>query len=91
MTALDLFQQLQTLEVVLTPSPNGTLRYKAPKGVLTPALLDTMRQHKQALHALVEACEERAAIAQYCGRLEQPAAEALAWECVVGEAQRRHG
>jgi hypothetical protein len=39
--------------VVLTPSPDGTLRYKAPKGVLTRARVDAMRQHKDELHGRV--------------------------------------
>ena len=87
MTALDLIQQLRDLGVVLTPYPDGTLRYKAPKGTLTPALVDTMRQHKAVLYDLVEEWSERAAIAKYCGGLEHQAAEALAWQCVLEEAQ----
>jgi hypothetical protein len=78
MTALALLQQLPAFGVVLTPSPDGTLRYKAPKGVLTPALLDAMRQHKQELHGLVEDWSERAAIAEYCGGLPRVEAQALA-------------
>jgi hypothetical protein len=85
MTALDLFQQLQHVEVVLTPYPDGTLRYKAPKGTLTPALLAEIRQHKDELHGLLEALEERAAIAEYCAGLSRAAAEALAWQCGLGE------
>jgi|SRR2546425_8746402 len=83
MTALDVLHQLHALGVSMTPSPDGTVRYKAPKGVLTPALLEMMRQHKAELLDLVEAFEERAAIAQYCGGLSRPAAEALAWKCVL--------
>lgn len=83
MTALDLFQQLRALGVVLTPSPDGTVRYRAPQGVLTPALLDALRQHKQELLDLVEAFEERAAIAEYCGGLSRASAEALAWESLM--------
>jgi hypothetical protein len=83
MTVLRLFQQLHALGVVLTPSPDGTLRYKAPKGVLTLALVDAMRQHKDELHDLVEAFEERAALAQYGGELERPAAETLAWQWLL--------
>jgi TubC N-terminal docking domain len=85
MTARDLLQHLQERGVVLTPYLDGTLRYKAPQGLLTSGLLDTMRQHKAALHELVEAVEERAAIAEYCGNLARPAAEALAWQYVLGE------
>src|SRR2546426_913081 len=60
MTALDVLHQLHALGVSMTPSPDGTVRYKAPKGVLTPALLEMMRQHKAELLDLVEAFEERA-------------------------------
>ena len=54
MTALDLLQQLDALGVSLTPHPDGTLRCRAPKGTLTPALVDSMRQHRQQLHDLVQ-------------------------------------
>ena len=84
MTALALLQQFHECGVLLTPYPDGTLHYKAPKGVLTPTLLDGMRQHKAALHALVETFEERAAIAEYCGGLSRADAERLAWACVLG-------
>ena len=83
MTALALLQQLQPLEVVLTPYPDGTLRYKAPKGTLTSELLDGMRRHKEELHGVVEDFKERAALAEYCGGLPRPEAEALAWQCVL--------
>lgn len=83
MTALDVHQQLHALGVVLTPYPDGTLRYKAPKGTMTPALLDQVRQHKAELHGLLEAFEERAAIAEFCGGLTREEAEQLAWQCVL--------
>jgi hypothetical protein len=50
--------------------------------VLTPALVDAMRQHKQELYALVEAFEERAAIIEYDGRKPCDEAERLAWPCI---------
>jgi hypothetical protein len=53
MTALALLQQLHELDVALEPYLDGTLRYHAPKGALTTALLDAMRQHKPGRHALV--------------------------------------
>ena len=89
MTALDLLQQLHALGVVLTPYPDGTLRYKAPKGTLTPALVDGMRQHKTALLDLVEEWSERASIVEYCGGLSRVEAEALAWQCVLGAVSPR--
>jgi len=79
MTALTFFQQLYSLGVVLTPYPDGTLRYKALKGTMTPELLDAMRQHKDVLHGLVEDFEERAAIAEYSGGVPRAEAERLAW------------
>jgi len=84
LSPLALFQELRRLGVRLTPYPDGTLRHT---GTLTPALLDAMRQHKAALHDLVEAFEERAAIAEYCGGLSRAEAERLAWACVCGESQ----
>jgi|SoiMethySBSTD1v2_1073268.scaffolds.fasta_scaffold129995_3 tubulysin polyketide synthase-like protein len=69
--------------IILTPYPDGTLHYKAPKGTMTPALVERIRQHKAELHALVEAFEERAAIAEYCGGLPRAEAEALAWTCLL--------
>ena len=89
MTALDLLHQLHDRGVILTPYPDGTVRCRASKGVLTPALLDGMRQHKVALHALVEEWSERAALAEYCGGLSRAEAEALAWQCVLGEVSAR--
>ncbi len=83
MTALALLQQFHELGVVLTPYLDGTLRYKAPKAVLTPALLDGMRQQKDELHVLVEEWSERAALAEYCGGLSRADAEQLAWETLL--------
>ena len=85
MTALALFQHLHELHVALKPYPDGSLRYKALKGVLTPELLDAMREHKTALHALVEAFEERAALMEYEGGLPKGEAEWQAFLCVQGE------
>ena len=85
MTTLQLLQSLHAAGVVLKPYPDGTLRYKAPKGTMTPALRDGMRQHKAALHTGVEAFEQRAALAEYCGGLARRKAEQVAWQCVLGE------
>ena len=85
MTALALLQQLHEHGLALTPSPDGTVRCRAPKGVLTPALLDAMRQHKSELHALVEDWSERAAIMEYEGGLTREDAEWQACLCVQGE------
>jgi len=85
MTALALLQQLSDLGIVLTPYPDGTLRYKAPEGTLTSELLDGMRRHKEELHGVGEAFEERASIAEYCSGLSRPEAEVLAWACILAE------
>ena len=83
MTLLDLLHHLHEHGVILLPSPDGTVRCRAPKGVLAPALVDAMRQYKPELHALVEEWSERAAIAEYCGGLSRADAERLAWVCVL--------
>jgi len=83
MTAVDVFQQLHEHGATLTPALDGTVRCQAPKGVLTPARVETMRELKAELHDLVEAFEERAAIAEYCGGLSRPEAEQVAWESVL--------
>lgn len=83
MSARALLQQLHAHGVVLMPSPDGTVRCRAPKGVLTPALVAELRQQKGPLHALVEEWSERAAIAEYCGGLAREAAERLAWRCIL--------
>lgn len=85
MTTLELCQQLHALGVVLRPSPDGTLRYKAPKGVMTPALVKGLRQRRGEVHDLVEEWSERAAIIEYAGGLSQAEAEHLAWQCLVQE------
>ena len=84
-TPLTLLLSLHALGVILTPWPDGTVRCRAPTGVLTPALHATLRQHQQALLDLLEAFEERAAIAEYCGGLAREDAERLAWDCLVQE------
>jgi len=83
MTALALFRQLHALGVVLKPNPDGTLHYKAPKGTLTPELLDALRQHKAELYDLLETFEEHVAIVEYDGGLARAEAERLAWEWLV--------
>jgi hypothetical protein len=79
MTAPALFQQLHVLGVTLVPHPDGTLHCRTPRGVLTPELADRIREHKAELHALVEAFEERAAIAEYAGHVPRAESERLAW------------
>ncbi len=99
MTALELFTTLRDLGVMLTPTcdygdvPPGEdatrrslvfgLHVKVPQGVLTDALRVAIREHKAALLELVEAFEERAAIAEMDGGLSRESSEALAWASLV--------
>jgi TubC N-terminal docking domain len=53
MTARDILQQCHELGVNLMPSPDGMIRCRASKGVLTPTFLNTIRQHKLELLALL--------------------------------------
>jgi hypothetical protein len=53
MTPLALLHHLQASGVELTPSPDGSLRCRAPQGVLTPPLVEAMRMAKAALVALL--------------------------------------
>jgi hypothetical protein len=89
MTALTLFQTLRSCGVELTPHPDGTLGYKAPKGILTPQLLDAMRAHKPMLLDLVETFSERAAMLEFDAGLDRADAEWLAWQELGGEGPPR--
>jgi len=53
MSAADLLTQLATLGVTLTAPAADRLVYRAPRGVLTPDLLQAMREAKAALCALL--------------------------------------
>jgi hypothetical protein len=52
-TAEMVLARLQRLGVRLTVTDEGQLRYRAPQGVLTPALLGTVRRHREALGVLI--------------------------------------
>ena len=52
MTAIDLFNRLQELEILLSLVGNQ-LRYDAPKGIMTPELLDAISAHKVELIELI--------------------------------------
>jgi hypothetical protein len=80
MTPLDVLQDLRNLGVALTPYPDGTIRYKARRGVLTDVLREAIRLHKEALHALIERYEERAALMEFLGGLTREDAEVQAWQ-----------
>ena len=56
-----------------------------PTQQLTDLQRHYLHQYQEALLDLLEALEERAAIAEWCGRLPRAEVEALAWQCVLGE------
>ena len=85
-----LLLELHALSVVLTPCPDGTLRTQGPTGVLTPALLEGLRQHQAALYGFVEVWGERAAIVEYDGGLTRAEAEQRAWQS-LREERVTHG
>jgi len=101
MTALALLEQLDAHAVVLTPSPEGTLRYKAPSGVLTDALRDALRQHQAALLALLHAPADSVPVpVSRCTRIgphnfmkqRNPLArEEVQWRCSVCNALQEAG
>jgi TubC N-terminal docking domain len=90
MTPLALLTTLRSLAVTLTPQVNR-LRVDAPAGVLTDALRHALRIQKTALLDLVEAVEERAAIAEYCSGLPRAEAEQLAWDCMLDKPVHANG
>jgi hypothetical protein len=90
MTLSALLSTLHAAGVALTLDA-GALRYRAPKGVMTPDLLQQLAEYKAALLDLLEAFEERAAIMEYEGGLSQEEAERLAWACVLDEPQPYSG
>ena len=80
--AVELLAELRALGVVLSIDGDGRLAYDAPAGVLGDDLMARMRAERDGLLALVERFEERAAIAEFDGRLTREDAEALAWESI---------
>jgi hypothetical protein len=81
-----LLATLHTLDVRLRPMVTD-VEIDAPAGVLTPALRETIRAHKQELLDLVEAFEQRAAIMEHEGGQSREDAEWQAFLCVQGEMQ----
>jgi hypothetical protein len=94
MTALDLLQQLHTLAVVVTPTPEGDLSVKPPKSVLTDALRLAIREHKAALLALLQAPPDsvpssacsRIGPHNYMKQRNPLAREEVQWRCSVCNA-----
>ena len=79
---LALLRLLRDMGIALRPDGNH-LYVDITAGNVTRAILEALRQHQDALLDLVEALEERAAIAQYCAGLPRVEAEALAWQAVM--------
>jgi hypothetical protein len=88
MTPLALLAHLHGAGVTLWNDAE-TLRYRAPKGVMTAELLTRIRTHKEALLTLLELYEERAAILEYCAGLSRAEAERHAWQVVLDHSERR--
>jgi hypothetical protein len=83
MTAPDIIRALHAQGVTLALYGLGRIRV-TPAAVLSPNWRQAIQAHREALLALLEAFEERAAIAEYCGSLSRAEAEKLAWQWVLG-------
>lgn len=83
-TPLALLRLLREMSVTLRPDGNR-LYVEITAGNVTRDLLEALRQHQDALLDLVEAFEERAAIAEFCAGLPRVEAEDLAWQAVLGK------
>jgi hypothetical protein len=79
MTARDIIQAAQAHGVTLALHGPERIRVMPP-GVLPSALREAIREHREEILTLLEAFEERAAIAEYCGGLARPEAERLQTE-----------
>lgn len=89
MTPLALLWTLRDLGVLLTPLPDGHIHVDAPAGVLTDALRQAIRQHKEALLDMAEWYEERAGLLEHDGGLSRAEAEQQAWLCLEERYGRR--
>jgi hypothetical protein len=85
-TPFALLVSLRDMGIALRPDGNR-LYVDITAGNVTRGMLEALRQHKEALLDLVEAFEERAAIAEYCGGLAREDAEWQAFLSVQGEYQ----
>ena len=76
MTALDVLQQLHDLGVLSTPLPDRSVRSRAPKGVLTRAMLATMRLFSWALAATTMALDKASPLPVLMSEMEAQMREA---------------
>jgi hypothetical protein len=79
-----LLRLLRAMSFTLRPDGNH-LYVDITAGDVTRAMLEALHQHQEGLLDLVEAFEERAAIAEFCAGLPRVEAEALAWHNVLGK------
>lgn len=61
MSPLDVLRILRASGAIVVLRPDDTIQCRAPDGVLTPALVTAMSQHKEALLTLLEWCISRRA------------------------------
>ena len=102
MRAARLVADLQDRDVRMSVE-NNRLVVDAPKGVITPSLMDVLQRQKPEIIALLVATvdgwsredwlaiyDERAGIAEYDGGVSRSEAEAQAYECCVSEWMNRN-
>jgi hypothetical protein len=89
LTPLALLRTLHACGIKMAPYPEGKVRCHAPQGAWTPALLEALHTHQAAMAELLEAFEERAAIAEHCGGLSRDEAEQVARQCILGETSEQ--
>jgi len=77
-TPLALLRMLREMRVTLRPDGNR-LYVDITAGNVTRAMLEALRQHKEAMHDMVEWLEERSALLEYDGGLSRAESEQEAW------------
>jgi len=77
-TALALLRLLREMHVTLRLDGNR-LYVDITAGNVTRAMLEALRQHKEAVHDITEWLEERCGLLEYDGGLARAEAEQAAW------------
>lgn len=85
-SAQSLFRELHALGVVLSIDDRGRLSFEAPEGVVSESLIVRIRAEGDALLAIVERIDERAAIMEYDAGFLRADAERIARMEVVDDA-----
>jgi len=83
MTTPDIIRALHAQGVTLALYGLERIRV-TPAAALSPYWRQAIQAHREALLALLEAFEERAAIGEHCGGLSRTEAEKLALQGVLG-------